>query len=189
MASVLVLIALGACSSREELIPISATVPSGVDLSGQWTLRLADQETMKRIKDAEVAAAGGLEPVVPKRRPVSGESSRSSNSGAQVHVFLETGTQLKVSQTASGLFISFDRSVVEEYRFGEKRIITVGPVEADRVSGWENSAYVIVTLDKDEAKMTERYQLSRDNEVLTRSIMIVRDGRQQLNLKQVFDRV
>jgi hypothetical protein len=189
MVGLLVLVGLSACASREVLIAKSAVVPDGVDFSGRWTLRPADEETVELIKDAEVAAAGGLEPVVPKTRSSSSQSSKSSKSGAQVHVFLETGVQLKISQTTSGLFISFDRSIVEEYRFGEKRIITVGPVEADRVSGWEGQVYVIVTLDKDEAKMTERYQLSADHNALIRSILIVRNGREQLNLKQVFERI
>ena len=176
------------CTTREELIAKSSTVPAGLDLSGQWVL--ADRETMKRIEDAGVEAAGGLEKIVPepKQRTQSDQPARSSNSGALVHVFLETGVRLKITQTVSGLFISFDRSVVEEYRFGEKRTISVGPVEADRVSGWEDDAYVIVTLDEDGTKMTERYSLSEDRLVLARSIVITDDDEQRLAIEQLFDR-
>jgi hypothetical protein len=159
-----------------------------MDLSGQWVLRLADRETMQRIEDAGVEAAGGLEKIVPQQRTQSNQPARSSNSGALVHVFLETGVRLKITQTASGLFISFDRSVVEEYRFGEKRVVSVGPVDADRVSGWEEDAYVIVTLDKDEAKMTERYSLSENGRVLVRSIVITDGNEQRLAIEQLFDR-
>jgi hypothetical protein len=69
------------------------------------------------------------------------------------------GTALKVTQTGSGLFFSFDRSVVEEYRFGENREVEVGAITAERVSGWEGRSYVIETLDKDGAKLIESWQL------------------------------
>ena len=124
----------------------------------------------------------------PKQQTQSDQPARSSNSGALVHVFLETGVRLKITQTVSGLFISFDRSVVEEYRFGEKRVISVGPVEADRVSGWEDDAYVIVTRDEDDAKMTERYFLSENGRVLVRSIVITDGDEQRLAIEQLFDR-
>jgi hypothetical protein len=187
LGGLLVVIVCG-CTTREELIIKSSTVPAGLDLSGQWVLRRADRETMQRIEDAAVEAAGGLEKIVPAQRTQSDQPARSSNSGALVHVFLETGVRLKITQTISGLFISFDRSVVEEYRFGEKRVISVGPVEADRVSGWEDDAYVIVTLDKDEAKMTERYSLSENGRVLARSIVITDGNKQRLAIEQLFDR-
>jgi hypothetical protein len=177
------------CTAREELIAKSPTTPAGLDLSGQWMLRLADLETMKRIEDASVKAAGGMEKVVPEQRNQSGQSARSSNPGALVHVFLETGVRLKITQTVSAIFISFDRSVVEEYRFGEKRMVSVGPVEADRVSGWENDAYVIVTLDSDGTKMTDTYSLTENNRVLLRTIVISDGDKQQLLIEQLFDRV
>ena len=65
----------------------------------------------------------------------SDQRMKRSMPGSLVHVFLEAGKALKITQTADGVFISFDRSIVEEYRFGEKREINVGPVTADRVSG------------------------------------------------------
>ena len=188
IAGGLLAVILCGCSTKEELIAKSSIVPAGLDLSGQWVL--ADRETMKRIEDAGVEAAGGLEKIVPepKERTQSDQRARSSNSGALVHVFLETGVRLKVTQTDSGLFISFDRSIVEEYRFGEKRVVSVGPVDADRVSGWEDDAYVIVTLDEDEAKMTERYSLGEDGRVLVRSIVITDGDEQRLAIEQLFDR-
>ena len=59
---------------------------------------------------------------------------------ALAQVFLETGANVKLTQTDDGLFISYDRSVVEEYIFGEHRIATVGPISAERASGWRGSA-------------------------------------------------
>ncbi len=185
----LLAVAIAGCAPREELIAKNGTAPTGVDLSGRWQLRPADLDTMRRIEDAGVAAAGGLEKVVPLKKNESGQEDSSRNSGALVYVFLETGVRLKITQTVSGIFISFDRSIVEEYRFGEKRAISVGPVTADRVSGWDEAAYVIETLDEDGAKMTEAYALSEDRQALVRSILIMHGDDQQLSLEQIFDRI
>jgi len=177
-----------ACASKEELIAKGATIPAGIDLSGQWRLREDSQESNARIREAERAAAGGDAGIVVPREGGTNMSRRRASDGTLVHVFLETGKALKVTQTESGLFISFDRSVVEEYRFGEKRQISVGPVEADRVSGWEENTYVIETLDADGAKLIESYRLQDDGRSLVRTILIVADGQTSLDVRQVFDR-
>jgi hypothetical protein len=189
IASLLAAMAVGGCAAREQLITKSAVVPAGTDLSGRWLLRVADRDSVKRIDDAELAAAGGLESIVPKKGRGEEPRRRSSSSGAFVHVFLETGKSLKVTQTDDGLFISFDRSVVEEYRFGENRVISVGPVEADRVSGWSDGAYVIETLDQDGVKLIEEYRLGENGIELHRSISIHSGEQQQLAVEQVFDQV
>ena len=144
---------------------------------------------MRLIREAEMEAAGGKEKLIriPERRPQ--ESRQRPTGGTFVHVFLETGQSLKVTQTEYGLFISFDRAVVEEYRFGEKREVSVGPVVADRVSGWDGNTYSIETLDKDGAKMIETYRLHDDGRSLIRTIAIVNDGQMQLDIEQIFDRV
>ena len=153
------MLAIGGCGAREVLLTKPATVPTGVDLSGQWLLRDSSGSTQPAVRET------------------------------LVHVFLETGTAVKVTQTASGLFISFDRSVVEEYRFGENRTVSVGEITADRVSGWEGSSYVIETLDKDGAKLVDSYRLQDRGQTLNRSISLWSRNQKQLSLEQVFDRV
>jgi len=106
-----------------------------------------------------------------------------------VHVFLEMGKTLKVTQTDAGLFISFDRSVVEEYRFGENREISVGAIKVARASGWENNAYVIETLDDDGAKLIETYRLQDAGEHLQRTMVILHHNKKMVSLQQDFDRV
>jgi hypothetical protein len=156
---VLTLSVLVACGSNEVLISKSASVPAGLDLSGQWLLR---------------DTAGVTQP-----------TARST----LVYVFLETGEAVKITQTSSALFISFDRSVVEEYRFGENREISVGEVTAARVSGWDGLSYVIETLDRAGAKLTDTYRLDASGRTLFRTINLVHKGRSQLSLEQTFDRV
>jgi hypothetical protein len=148
---------LSACASKIVLQPRSAAVPAGLDLSGQWRLQ-GDEGALNQAR----------------RR------------GGQVLVFLESGQNLKVTQTAHGLFMSFDRAIVEEYRFGENREINIGPVTAQRVSGWDGAAYVIETLDKDGVVLSERYSLSDDT--LLRRIRVVAKEDTKMDLTQTFRR-
>ena len=179
---------IAGCAAREVLIPRSA-VSAGNDLSGQWQLREDTGTAAKRIRDAEFAAAGGYEPLVPRENHSSDRSARRDSGGASVHVFLETGRAVKITQTDFGLFISFDRAVVEEYRFGENREVSVGPINADRVSGWDGSSYVVETLDDNGAKLIEVYQLKDGGRSLQREITIVDKKDTQLTITQVFDRI
>ena len=147
------------CATPIELVPKSAAVTAGVNLSGYWVL----------VDDAPRSAW---------RR-----ASRES-----VSVFLETGSSLKVTQTDHGLFLSFDRAVVEEFRFGENRVVNVGPVEARRVSGWEGRGYVVETLDAVNAILREEYRLDGNGKRLIRNITIVRREETLVDIEQRFAR-
>ena len=185
-ALVVVALVLSSCAGREPLPAKSGTVPAGVDLSGRWQLRDDSQATNQAISDIEREAAGAGEGLIPKSTRKT--SSRKKSDDTQVHVFLETGEALKITQVEHGLFVSFDRAIVEEYRFGEQRMANVGPVVADRVSGWENGAYVIETRDKEGAMLIETYRLD-GQDVMIRTIRIVHDDKSKLDVQQVFDRV
>lgn len=175
-------VSAGGCAAREVLVQRSGDVPEGVDLSGRWVLTGEGDDTLQRLRDAEVGAAGGRGGILEApRRPARGK-------GALVYVFLESGRRLKITQTESGLFISFDRSIVEEYRFGEHRQVDVGPVTADRSSGFEGSAYVIETLDEEGNRLLDRWELVDDGEVLLRQITVYRKNAVALSLVQKFER-
>lgn len=190
VAALVTFLLLVGCATREELIAKSADVPAGVDLSGQWQLRVDSQDTVERLSEAGREAAGGMEALVPgSSRQPRGSSRQRSSDGPSVHVFLETGNALKVTQTGFGLFISFDRAIVEEYRYGEKRQVNVGPIIADRVSGWDGETYIIETLDEDGAKLIETYRLSGDGSKLIRKISVIDDDAGQLIVEQIFDRI
>lgn len=174
---------LVACGSAPPLPAKSAVVPEGLDLSGDWQLRPESRETIRRIGEAERRAAGPGDSLIPGKSP----GSRRRNEDIQVHVFLESGSSLGITQTAYALFISFDRAIVEEYRFGEQRMVRVGPIQAERVSGWENDAYVIETRDKEGTMLIESYRLE-DADTLLRRVRIIGEPGTELDVEQVFDR-
>ena len=172
---------LGACSSAPVLVPKSAVVPPGVDFSGQWLLRQAQGPGVAGERDPR------MEPVLTDTRRRS-RRSRSSRDSSSVHVFLETGRSLKITQTEHGFFVSLDRSIVEEFVFGENRTVSVGPIEAQRVSGWEGQRYIVETLDEQGAVLREEWRLDESGDVLLRDISIVERDKVKLSLQQQFDR-
>ncbi len=183
-------LALAACITqpRPQLTPIGDVIPAGVSLAGRWQLRAEGDEAERRIREAEHKSSGGLEDVVAPAGRDRNRGRRGAD-GPSVYVFLRTGSKLKVTQTPDGLFISFDRSVVEEYRFREHRLVNVGPIEADRASGWQDGRYVIQTLDSEGALLQETYALEAGGKVLVRTVSVVYDDEEILSLRQAFDRL
>lgn len=176
---------LAACAARPQLVSKSATAPVGVDLSGQWQLRVEPDPRRMSAGDSEpgIRIPSRASTRNPGRRPSRGDF------GTAVRVFVEYGKSLKISQTAAGLFISFDRSVVEEYTFGENRIVSVGPIEAQRVSGWQNGGFVIQTLDEEGAILTESWRLAENGKVLVREISQTQGKKETFAALQRFDKV
>lgn len=184
--AVLASLLLASCAARPQLLPKSAVVPAGVDLSGLWQLRVEPGARERRADSTEQRLRI---PPANSRRNRGGQppvlSGRSG--GAAVSVFLESGESLKITQTASGLFISFDRAVVEEYRFGENRLVSVGPIEAQRVSGWEGSRFVSETLDEAGATLVESWELAAGGSVLVRTISLTQGEDRISSSEQRFD--
>lgn len=172
---VLLSFALAACAGAgaPRLEPVGDVIPAGVSVDGRWQLRGASAEADRRIRRSEYRSSGG----------------RGGADGPSVYVFLRTGSRLKITQTPYALFISFDRSVVEEYRFREHRRVNVGPIEADRASGWMGGSYVIRTLDSEGALLEEGYALDAGEGALVRTVSITYRNQEVLSLRQVYDRL
>ena len=186
-AATLVAVLLASCSSIEPLPPRNGVNLNTIDLSGNWVLR---DESGRGI-----GSAGGEEEtiLIPRRtnRHAQRAPSRSRNSrsdGSAVHVFLESGESVKITQTLHGIFISFDRAIVEEFTFGENRIVSVGPIEAQRVSGWDGDDFIAETMDETGTVLTERWSLAENGAVLLREIAVVEREEVTFSTMQVFDR-
>jgi len=102
-------------------------------------------------------------------------------------IFIENGKNLKLTQTAYSLFISYDRSIVEEFTFGENREVTIGPIEAQRVSGWDGNAFVAETMDKSGNVLHETWGLQQAD-ILERNIRLMDGDEEVFSQQQIFDR-
>ncbi|MDJ0749614.1 MAG: hypothetical protein QNJ11_09015 [Woeseiaceae bacterium] len=177
------------CSSTPPLESKSAANTGLVDLSGDWALRGGEKASRPPVAD-------GDQPIwIPKRTSQRQQQQRQPrqqrprrSDATAVGVFLETGRAISITQTEHGLFISFDRAVVEEYTFGENRLVSVGPIEAQRVSGWEGNAFVVETLDEDGARLRESWSLMNGGEELVRRIAVTRGETEEFSMEQLFDR-
>lgn len=178
--ALILVLAISACGSRPTLEPRAAGNPLRVDLSGQWILRSGDELAVSHEQTIRLPARSTRREIETRRVAPEGRSRELS-----AYLFLESGTQLKVTQTDYGLFFSFDRAVVEEYNFGENRVVSIGPIRAQRVSGWEGPTFVVETLDEDGHVLTERWTL--DEGTLIRDISIAKGDEVSFRKRQVFD--
>ena len=152
------LLILAGCGSKPSLITRPDPVPVGIDLTGNWV----------QVENSGVS------------QPAARDTA--------VHVFLKMGKSLKITQTIDGIFVSFDRSVVEEYRYGENRRISIGEVNAERASGWAEKGYVIETIDEEGTLLIDTYRVRNAGESIRRTIVLLDGGRELLSLQLDFDR-
>ena len=184
---------LCACGTPEVLLPRSAAVPPGIDFSGQWKIRPESKSGQPHINEA-INRTDGVDNQTIMREMMNsqryGNTRRSSGEtkGGLVGIFLKTGDSLKITQTEFGIFVSFDRSVTQEYRFGENRPINIGQADAHRVSGWDGNEYVAETLGEKGMKLTDRYSLSADRQLLARRITLRSKNNEEVTIIQEFDR-
>lgn len=178
---IVICLLLAGCGAARVLESKSAEVPVGVDLSGFWVIR--DDPNAPRISDNRRVRDG----LIPTGNMSRTRRNRDSSS-VSVQVFLEYGESLKITQTQYGIFISYDRSIVEEYTFGENRLVTIGPIEALRVSGWDGHSFVVETLDDGGTMLFEVWHLQDGNDVLVRHIRMTKGDHETFSQEQVFDR-
>jgi hypothetical protein len=191
------LVAGCAGTPEPQLTPGGRKPPLDVDLTGYWQLRDADTDPLRNFSQEGFIGPGSTERVVRLTREIRRNAQQAPRSGgrrdrrraALAQVFLETGENLKITQTVDGLFISYDRSVVEEYIFGEHRVATVGPVAAERASGWQDAGYVVETLDEDGVLLRERWYLDSGASLLRRNVEFLEKDEIVYSITQVFDRV
>ena len=172
---------LAACAGTPPLPPRSGGNPEQVDMSGQWTLRggsglpRSDEQTIR------------MPPLV--GQPTSQRRRTPSRpDGSSMNVFLTSGKELKITQTVYALFFSFDRAIVREYNFGEYRTVSVGPIEGQRVSGWDGAVFMVETMGREGDVLTEAWSLTEDGAVLVRDISMRKGEDTSFATRQVFDR-
>jgi len=142
---------LAGCSSGPRLPAPSRAYPDVIGFAGRWErINVEMRDSLK---------PRGIRLKVPNTNSGAIRVERDDRPGMNVRNFLEQGGSLRITELDSALLISFDRSVVEEYRYGEQRIINIGQIRAERTAGWQNDTLVISTIDDDDALLKERWRL------------------------------
>lgn len=179
---VLALLLLAGCGSQPPLEARPGPVPAGIDFSGDWLVESEEGVPLTGVAAPEQTIR--VPPRDARRRPPSPRGEVT----ADVRVFLEAGTRVRITQTPYTLFFAYDRAIVEEYTFGENRLVAVGPVAAQRVSGWEGEVFIVETQGKDGSLLTERWRFDAQRDRLLRDVALAKGGTVRLRTKQVLFR-
>lgn len=184
---------LASCAKKELLQPYPVTIPGGVDLTGEWIINASSSASEDAIR-AVVEKLDGVSTRSIVNNPYASSNPRRRMQpkqvrGGLVDVFFDYAEQLKITQNEFALFISFNRSVVEEYRYGRLDRVNVGQVAAQQVAGWSGQAFVIETLDDSDMKLSERYFIDVRSGELVREITFRSHSHQQETLEQRFSKV
>lgn len=170
------MLSLNGCASIEELDKYSNNSLNEIDLNGSWVFSGKFEDNKQSIESA-IKQTNNVNYRGIKTTGVFDGRNTSKvkrNSRGVAHLFFENTNKIKITQTKYSLFINFNRSIVEEYSFGEVKKITIGNVIARRSSGWFNNVYRIDTLDDYGMKITEEYKLVNSSNILER-LLIFRD--------------
>ena len=170
---------LTACSSAPSLPRPSSAFPEQLELAGTW--QLVDQQVDDRMR------VGGPGLIIPRSQRAAISVDYRKEPGMLARSFLERGRLLKITQLDTALLISFDRAIVEEYRYDELRIASIGPIRAQRSSGFRGEALEILTLDEDRALLSERWQIVAGDR-LQRRVSITRKDKTLLGIVETYRR-
>ncbi len=148
-----------------------------IDLNGYWEYIGNYNEKKEQIASAIKISSGVVYQAIKTTGVFNGKSEEKvrKNSRGVAHLFFEDSKKIQITQTNYSLFVNFDRSIVEEYSFGELKKIQLGNVFAMRSSGWVGNSYIIETLDSYGMKITEKYRLTLNSNL--ERVIIFRDNK------------
>jgi hypothetical protein len=143
------------------------------------------------------APSSGLMPVryeqdsqLPASSSDSGPSPSKPAGGRESAVghMLDAPQHLTIIQSGSKLIVKSDSGQSEEYTAGEQRTVPFGPTEADRSSGWRDSAFVVVSKARKGPSKEDDYALDSEGHLIFATLVThVKKG--PIDFKRVYDRV
>ena len=168
---------LNGCATPETPNKFGLLENSTINMNGYWEYIGDYNENEKQIISAIKDSSGVVYRAIKTTGVFDGKSNEKvrKNSRGVAHLFFENSKKIQITQTNYSIFINFDRSIVEEYSFGELKKIQLGNVSAMRSSGWVDKSYFIETLDAYGMKITEKYSLTANNNL--ERIIIFRDNK------------
>jgi hypothetical protein len=139
-------------------------------------------------------SVGGLMPVLyaqdatlPSSSSDSGTTPAAGKPTGVVGRMLNAPQLLTISQSGGKLTIKSDGSS-EEFTAGEQRTIPFGQTEADRSSGWRDSAFVVVTKAHKGPSKEDDFALDSEGHLIFATLVThVKKG--PIDFKRVYDRV
>ena len=109
--------------------------------------------------------------------------------GGPVGKMLYAPQRLSITQSGAKLIVkSDDTGTSEEYTAGEQHTIPFGSTEADRSSGWRDSAFVVITKAKKGPSKEDDFAMDSEGHLIFATLVThVKKG--PIDFKRVYDRV
>ena len=182
--------ALAACATQ-----LSATVPRGVDLSGEWRIdmNLSDYPSEavpaggSEANGADTGGSGGRGRGM-RRRSLSGSTAVAAS---PAHKFAMP-PHLLLTQRPDGLSVRITmpdgKIVTNDYRAGDKSVVDTTRGPANRAVGWQHDAFVIDTQVGDKGPKSEVRYFIDDDHMLEVVTTISGAGTNNFEYTLVYDR-
>jgi hypothetical protein len=101
---------------------------------------------------------------------------------------LDAPQHLTITQSGGKLIVKSDSGDTQEFTAGEQRTIPFGKTEADRSSGWRESAFVVITKAKKGPSKEDDFALDEEGHLIFATLVThVKKG--PIDFKRVYDRV
>lgn len=183
----LCLLLFSSCASPPDLLAFGQSITADVDLTGSW--QRDDTISDAKLPRLESITNATQEPDPGRRVPSKTKKSKGPGAAVLLDGLYLSAKKLRVTQESTAIFVKFDLARVEEYRFGEKRELNVGPIAVLRVSGWEDDRYYIKSITDQHVLIEERYYMSDNGLRLHRDVQIEGKNIPLRTVRQVFNRV
>jgi hypothetical protein len=140
--------------------------------------------------------SSGLTPVLyeqstdlPGSASDSGPPPPPGQKGGRASRLLDSPELITISQSGAKVVLkSMSDGTTEEYTAGEQRTIPFGQTEADRSSGWRDTAFVVITKARKGPSKEDDFALDSDGHLIFATLVThVKKG--PIDFKRVYDRV
>ena len=194
------------CASRK-----LAELPSKtVDLTGEWQLNKAQSDDVQKLLQAQFKTMSEREDRMPRemgpmRRPLEGMTRRTGEDELSEEQ-RDPGGILKIRKQREERFTSMvqapermqitvngTRFIVkheesrDEYRAGERSVVSFGRGVADRTAGWRGSVFIVSTRGVEGGSKEERYSLDPQGRLLLVT-KLSGDRMPAVEIKRLYDR-
>ncbi len=168
-------------------VPGLPSGPGGIDPGGSND-NLTSNGSAPDFMPVRFGQSTGLPPSASDSPPQPAGGKPNSREGSVAHM-LDAPPLLTISQSGSKLIVrSSTDATTDEYTAGEQRTIPFGQTEADRISGWRDAAFVVITKAKKGPSKEDDFALDGEGHLIFATLVThVKKG--PIDFKRVYDRV
>jgi len=200
------IVSLVGCASRK-----LAELPSkSVDLTGEWQLNKAQSDDVQKLLQAQFKTMSEREDRMPRemgpmRRPLEGMTRRTGEDELSEEQrdpggirkirkqreerftsMVQAPERMQITVNGTRFIVKHEESR-DEYRAGERSVVSFGRGVADRTAGWRGSVFIVATRGVEGGSKEERYSLDPQGRLLLVT-KLSGDRMPAVEIKRLYDR-